>query len=266
MLLTVVLTWSLTNCCPVVEQARAHGMNDEQIEQVAHEYHVPKWIIAWAKRHCKKVDSERYRSLRSNITFGETNMNALALVEQDPHIPPFVAAVAIRMADEGIPVRVIARTTRLPSDEVYEILRNAVGRGAIVELPKDDWPVGSRRGSRTAFNGTLLETEDALIFACAQFFKATKLEASILAVLLKRNEVTKAQLHLVIEQNRPGENRDETDPKMVDVIICHLRKKLLPHDVTIKTVWGIGYLVPPDSRDIAMRILTQFLTSRSKVA
>lgn len=54
MVLTVVLAWSLATCCPLIEQARAQGLNDAQIEAAAHEHHVPAWIIAWAKWHCKK--------------------------------------------------------------------------------------------------------------------------------------------------------------------------------------------------------------------
>lgn len=166
--------------------------------------------------------------------------------------------VAIRMADEGIPVRAIARALKISSSDVYETLRDALAAGSIVEMPKNDWPIGSQRSMRTAFNGTPLEDEEALKFACARCFKATKLEAAILAVMLRRNEVTKQQLHIVIEQNRQTEGRDETDPKMVDVLICHLRKKLKPHKIIIETVWGIGYLIPVAFRDIAVAKLSAF--------
>jgi DNA-binding response OmpR family regulator len=171
---------------------------------------------------------------------------------------PAAASIAVRLADEGIPVRAIARATSIPSDEVYSLLRDALASGTIVELPKDDWPPGSRRSARTAFNGTPFDDDEALKFACARFFKVTRLEAAILGVLLKRSEVTKTQLHLVIEQNRPSEGREETDPKMVDVVICHLRKKLKPHELSITTVWGIGYLMPVQDRDKAVVLLNQF--------
>lgn len=183
-------------------------------------------------------------------------MNALAVVEQDPNLKPLIDAMAIRMADEGVPVRSIARVTRLPSEEVYEIIKDAIGRGALVEIPGDDWPAGTTRASRSPFNSTPLDNEEELKFACVRCFKATRLEAAILALLLKRSEATKQQLHTVIEQNRPTEGRDETDPKMVDVLICHLRKKLRGHGIEIETVWGLGYLIPPAGRDTAVAILT----------
>lgn len=194
----------------------------------------------------------------------------LQLVEPSP--PPVIVkevdpniATAIRLADEGIPVRAIARSLKVPSSDVYEMLRDALLSGELLEMPKDDWPIGSSRGSRSAFNGTPLENEEALQFACARCFRATRLEAAILAVLLRRNEVTKHQLHLVIEQMRPGENREATDPKMVDVIICHLRKKLRPDHInlTIKTVWGIGYLIPHSDRERAINMLTHLVATEA---
>jgi len=53
MLLTIYLAWSLAHCCPLVQSYRAQGMSDAAIEQLARENHVPRWIIAWAKRNCK---------------------------------------------------------------------------------------------------------------------------------------------------------------------------------------------------------------------
>ena len=184
---------------------------------------------------------------------GNNNMQAGAVALLQPLVPN---PIVVRLADEGIPVRAIARAVSIASTDIYEMLRNALAAGLIVEMPKDDWSPGSRRDARLAFNGTPLENEESLKVACARHFRATRLEAAILAVLLKRSEVTKAQLHLVIEQTRPNENRDETDPKMVDVVICHLRKKLKPFAIEIKTIWGVGYLVPAPDRDKAVAVLT----------
>lgn len=158
------------------------------------------------------------------------------------------------MADEGIPVRAIARTTRLSSDEVYEVLHAAIERGTILILPKDDWPVNNQRIERNPMLGTGLEDEDTLRTACARQFKTTKLESAMLALLMKRRETTKQQLHMVIEENRP-DGRDATDPKMVDVIICKLRKKLKPFDIEVGTLWGIGYLLEPAHRDATLALL-----------
>jgi DNA-binding response OmpR family regulator len=178
-------------------------------------------------------------------------MNALAIVIPEPVSDTF--AVAVRLADEGIPVRAIARATHLPSEDVYEALREAILRGSIVDMPRDDWPPGNSRSQRSVFNGTPLEQEQALKCACARFFKTSPLEAAMLALMLKRTEVTKQQLHLTIEENRLG--KEQTDPKMVDVMICKLRKKLKLHDVEIETMWGIGYLISSAHRERAIQKL-----------
>ena len=191
-------------------------------------------------------------------------MNALATIEPpvtESPAPSPLFNVAIQLADEGIPVRAIARATKIPSSDVYEILRDALLCGALLEMPKDDWPVGSSRAQRFALAGSVLENEEALQLACGRCFRTTRLEAAILAVLLKRTEVTKKQLHLVIEQSRPSENRDATDPKMVDVMIHHVRKKLRPLGLEIKTVWGLGYLLPTADRDKAIAMLTTNVAS-----
>jgi len=180
-------------------------------------------------------------------------MNAIAAVEPAPS----PTAIAVRLADEGIPVRAIARSLHIPSADLYELFKEAVQAGTILELPKDDWPPGTTRHQRSPFNGSPLEDDNALKCACARFFKCSPLEAVMLAAMLKRNEVTKQQLHHVIEQNRPGDPaRDETDVKMVDVMICKLRKKLKPHDIHIETMWGLGYLISARSRDIAIGLLS----------
>lgn len=184
-------------------------------------------------------------------------MNALAPAPVLPQPIQSNIAVALRLADEGIPVRAIARATHISSSELYDLLRDALQAGTIIEIPKDDWPPGGTRSHRTIFNGTMLENEQALRCACSRFFKVSPHEAAILATMLKRNEVTKDQLHTVIEQNRPTQGKEETDPKMVDVLICKLRKKLKPHDIGIETMWGLGYAITSDGRDRAVALLVQ---------
>lgn len=173
-------------------------------------------------------------------------------------LPPFNDAhrqIAVRLADEGVPVRAIARSIKVSGEDVYLMLKEAMDSGFLVELPKDDWPPGSRRDNRNALAGTIIDNEDALKFACVRLLKVTRLEAIIFAFLLKRAEATKQQLHHVIEQNRPTENREATDPKMIDVIICRLRKKLKPHDATITTVWGLGYRMEQPDREKVVALL-----------
>lgn len=185
-------------------------------------------------------------------------MDAITAVAEQPAPPlqPGDVSVALRMADEGIPVRSIARSLKMPSGDVYELLREALARGEIVEIPRDDWPPGATRSNRPSVASPPFPNDEDLKTACAIHYRATRLEAAILAVLLKRNTLTKQQLHLVIEQNRPSPGLPETDEKMVDVVICHLRKKLKAHPLVIETIWGIGYMIPIDHRERTLALLS----------
>jgi len=178
-----------------------------------------------------------------------------------PEPPPHVLAAVIKLADEGIPVRAIARALAIPSSELYEILKFALEEGRIIELPKDDWPVGSARAQRAIYAGTILENEETVKSLCIKLFKATRQQAAVLAVMLKRAELTKAQIHTILQENRPSTSREPTDQKMVDVVVFHIRKKLKPHGIDIETVWGTGYLISPKHRDAAIKLLEAFSTS-----
>ena len=47
----------------------------------------------------------------------------------------------------------------------------------------------------------------------------------------------------------PGEY-PETHPKIIDVQICKMRRKLTPIGISIETVWGEGYRLAGDARQI----------------
>jgi hypothetical protein len=155
----------------------------------------------------------------------------------------------IRLADEGVPVSAIARALRIGAGVIRQILANAVEAGMIAEISPMDWPVGQARDARTPAINTHVSSivDDKTIFACLKAFKVTKLQATALALLIRRKEVTKAMIHHVVEQRRPA-NSEETDPKMVDVVICNLRKRIKPYNLTIVTVWSCGYYMLPEDR------------------
>ena len=179
-------------------------------------------------------------------------------------LPVYIAETVARLADEGLPVCAIARSMKLPSDSIREVLHEAIATGGIVEYPREDWPPGVPRNKRGQITEGLLNHEDRLRFACVRHFKTTKLQSAILAIMLKRTEVTKEQLHQVIEQNRANE-KEETDLKMVDVIVCHLRKKLKPFGIAIKTVWACGYFIEIEHRDRALKLLEDFLATAEEL-
>ena len=60
-----------------------------------------------------------------------------------------VSHIAVRLADEGVPLRAIARATDIPSARLYETLTLAKMEGRLLELPRDDWPPGYPRDRRS---------------------------------------------------------------------------------------------------------------------
>ncbi len=166
----------------------------------------------------------------------------------------------VRMADEGVPIGAISRIAQLPSVEFRPILHGAVTDGRLLELPREDWPPAVRRIDRVpqlsearmakARAKHTISDDDTVLLGLAEVFKATRLQAKVLLKLLRRGQCTKEMLHDTVEDNR-GNPSEPTQGKIVQVMICHLRKKLKPFGLAIKTKHGIGYsMVVEDRRRI----------------
>lgn len=182
----------------------------------------------------------------------------MTLLDSDESIPPnisvFAAVVAVRMACEGIPVAAIARSISRASGEVHGTLAMAQVSGQISAVPKYDWPPTSKLADHLPCHAVEMPETD-VVFNARRVFKLTPLEAGFIVVLLRCEHADKARLHTVIENQRfsRASNPDRlevTDQKMVDVMICKLRKKLVTVDerFTIETVWGSGYYIAPAVR------------------
>ena len=174
---------------------------------------------------------------------------------------PFdIAASIARFANEGIPVAVLARGLDAPSEVIRSTIQDAIDCGKVTEMPRDDWPPTARRADHLP-SQLAKEQDDHLLTACMRAFNVTKLQAAFMIVLIKRDEADKDTLHHVIEsqrntrRNQPAD-LEEVDPKMVDVVVCNLRKRLRPYwppgHETIKTLWGHGYFVEKIDRDLAL--------------
>ncbi len=82
-----------------------------------------------------------------------------------------MTAITIRLADEGVPLRAIARATDTPSDLVRERLAEAHACGRLQALPKDDWPIGYPRDQRALQLSRLeVQDSDALLLAVIEVF------------------------------------------------------------------------------------------------
>lgn len=69
-------------------------------------------------------------------------------------------------------------------------------------------------------------------------FGLTGSEARVFAHLASRDIATKQSLMMALYSDRAD---IEPEPKIVDVFVCKMRKKLARYGVTIETVWGQGY-------------------------
>lgn len=167
----------------------------------------------------------------------------------------FVVPTAIRAANEGIPTASIARIVQRPFDQICEVLTDALARGEIGQMPRSDWPPSAAWSDRLPSIPRSANAED-VEFQCRKVFRLTNLEAGFMMVLLRLGCADKEKLHSVIEQQRthrayqPDKIAEMTDPKMVDVMICKLRKKLSNKGFpsAIVTSWGRGYYIEPATK------------------
>lgn len=175
-------------------------------------------------------------------------------------MPTVLVPICNRLADEGIPVRAIARSLRQTPDAVREEIKTAIRTGTIAYQPKDDWPPGASRDTRNpAWVKDTAAQEQELVFSCVRLFKVTKLQGALLAVLVNRPEVTKTMMHDVIESRRSA-LKEETDPKMIDVVICNLRRRVKPFNIVIHTLWGRGYFMEPAMRKHVSDMVSQYIS------
>jgi len=167
--------------------------------------------------------------------------------------------VIIALANEAVPVAAIARSFEISSSDIREMLEAARAAGRLIEMPIADWPPNVNRAER--MNVLITQKNLAIhVSTCQRVLGLTKLEANFLSVLLHDTEVAKEKLHLVneaqrMQRNTRPDNMTPTDPKIVDVIICKLRKKLKPKGVSISTIWGHGYYIPKEAKAALSAIL-----------
>jgi len=112
--------------------------------------------------------------------------------------------------------------------------------GELIALRRE---VEALRDALEAMRGAL--ASDAAI-KIIELAKLTYSERMLLGLLMRRHRVTKDQMMTMLYADRPDE---EPGSKILDVMICKMRKKLSPHGVEIRTIHGAGYELPPTSRE-----------------
>lgn len=92
----------------------------------------------------------------------------------------------------------------------------------------------------------IAELEDELMAPLPDFLCGllTGTEARVARVIASRQRARKEAILAIAW----GRNSEDIDPKIVDVIVCRLRKKLAPFGIKIQTIVGVGYTFDPVSR------------------
>jgi hypothetical protein len=144
---------------------------------------------------------------------------------------------------------------QLPANEVGEVVADAVARGIIVGPSESEWPRGSRAPRHPAFAGPPLD--EGTLLAAGQSLTLTRTQAALFLALVPRKFCTTEILHNIIEFRRWAHSTP-TDPKIVSVMICSIRKRLRGRYV-IQTVQGNGYFIPDDDRRRAAEYLLGYI-------
>jgi DNA-binding response OmpR family regulator len=143
--------------------------------------------------------------------------------------------VSVRLADEGVPLRAIARATNTPSEQLRSKLHAALLEGLLLDLPREDWPPGFPRDQRALqLTRMVIENREAVQLAMQQLFGLTATEATLLMSLLSNQNVSKERIDMA--------------DNCFKVHIFNIRSRLEAHDIAIDTLWGYGYQLSPAGR------------------
>ena len=160
--------------------------------------------------------------------------------------------IAVRLADEGVPLRAIARAVRMPSSDLREQLHEALSDGRLLELPCDDWPPGCPKDQRALqISRMVRENREALHLVAMQLFGLTPSGARVLVKLLETERTSREVLHVALSRT----SDPVSDIKIVDVAICSMRKRLEKFGIEIITLWAYGFRLSSEHRRRAMDLI-----------
>ena len=112
-------------------------------------------------------------------------------------------------------------------------------------MPKEDW---QRERALLVEQIELLKREIyGLSWVSPPELKLTAAQDCIVAAMVAHDRVLSDQFLFDASRTR-GTSSDEMGSHLVTVMICHIRKKLEPFGLKIRTVYGRGYCLPPATR------------------
>lgn len=78
-------------------------------------------------------------------------------------------------------------------------------------------------------------------------WRLTGQEARVFGVMVNRDLATKDAIMAALYADKVSED-EIAEPKIVDVFVCKIRRKLKPFGVNIETIWGQGYSLDAETR------------------
>ena len=174
------------------------------------------------------------------------------------------ASQVLALAGEGVPLAVIARSFKLPSGEIYELVREAVDQGRVPTLPAFDWPPGSKDRVPAFTSGAMRPLVrahnvdgDPLIIPLRQMLGFTRQEAQVYCAILRGVAGLEA-LHRAAQINGrvPADGN-----KLVKVVVVKIRRKLLEAgeaEITPQTLVGDGYVIERPVADAVIARVQKF--------
>lgn len=152
-------------------------------------------------------------------------------------------------ARQGIALTTIARAMALPVNRVEFMCQRAHQNGELQMIPPIS-PTDTRGALMSEVSNLRVQLDDAQAFirelsnqdyveTFVGVARMTRSEAKVAATIAKQGRATKAAIYHVLYGGFDDDHLRE--PKIVDVLVCKVRKKLKLHGIEIDTVWGVGY-------------------------
>jgi two-component system cell cycle response regulator CtrA len=102
-----------------------------------------------------------------------------------------------------------------------------------------------------------LETELGMKVEIPPEFCIPRNMGALLAMLLKREVVTRDGALLAIYSGMPNTWDKEPDPKIIDVFICKLRVRLRKYGIKVSCKWGLGYFIDGENKRKLRELIAQ---------
>jgi len=184
------------------------------------------------------------------------------------------SAVVLAFARYGIPVSTISKALVVPESAVHAICLRGIREGDLIMMPQEH---NELRGDYLREVTKLREQVEDLQERIRDLSQKqggdykdfqgiaglTDHEARIVAALVVAGRMTKERLYYAAYGTK-AEN-EQPEPKIIDVFVCKVRKKLARLNVEIKTLWGTGYEMSREHRNTMLQLAGR-ITSQSEAA